>query len=454
MTRRLVILAASTVLACTEAATWPAPVNGHPTFSVSAINLRLEDSMAVLVSAQPDSITPLALFVRDTTVAHLNELGTVHARALGATYLVASVASRLDSIPVVVGVRFVALSSGGLDHVCGITDDDQALCWGSNQFGKLGIGAAQSAALPTPVTDLARWRRVAAGNSHTCWLDDVGQPWCQGGGSMTTPIGAGAGTNVPVHIATAQTFVTIRSGAGSSCGLTASGALWCWGANTYGEAGTGTPGSPIAVPVHAQAAYTFVDFDLGDHNGTCGIVEDGTALCWGHNDLYQLGRDPLQHALPEAAPISGNHGWRSVRLGLAGGCGVTLAYHGYCWGSYPHADGDSTAIRTSVPRRVAGNQQWQLIEVGNSTACGLTTEGEAWCWGSLPTDSGGFQSHRIPHRIPTELRFVSLTVTGGSAACGLSWQGEAWCWGSGTLGDRAGETRSAIPVRVANQLLP
>ena len=459
MTRRAVGLA-FLALACGEPATWPAPVIGVPEFDVTEVRMPRGDSTRVavtLIGVTGHAIATEPVFAsRDTTVAVVDALGTVRARAVGGTWVIASVAGFMDSIPVTVGVRFVSVNVAW-GHACAITDETEAYCWGASDFGKLMNGGVPARSVPTLVAGDHAIRAIAGGNNHTCLIDTAGAPWCQGGGSMAPPVALDTTSDgvSPARIATSTRFVDIRSGAGSSCGLTAESKLWCWGANTYGEAGTGASGPAIAVPVPAHPDRTFVQFDLGEHNGTCGLQADGVAFCWGHNDLYQLGREPLTHSLPAAEPLSGGYQWRSIELGPFNGCGVTTDSLGFCWGQtwILGSDRDTSAFRVSIPLPVAGNHRWRMIAVGHYHTCGLDGDGRAWCWGRNYglTD----RDHLRPVLISTTLRFTSVS-SGSGSACGLATEGRVWCWGYGAnlLAQPDGRTVSAEPVLIPNQLGP
>ena len=59
--------------------------------------------------------------------------------------------------------------NAGDNHVCGVTTDDRAWCWGYSGDGQLGNGSAsQVQSTPSLVAGGRRWRQVRAGSSHTC----------------------------------------------------------------------------------------------------------------------------------------------------------------------------------------------------------------------------------------------------------------------------------------------
>jgi alpha-tubulin suppressor-like RCC1 family protein len=47
-------------------------------------------------------------------------------------------------------LTFTALRAGAY-HVCGLTSNGSAYCWGDNESGQLGDGSYKPSAKPTPV---------------------------------------------------------------------------------------------------------------------------------------------------------------------------------------------------------------------------------------------------------------------------------------------------------------
>src|SRR5688572_807028 len=46
--------------------------------------------------------------------------------------------------------RFLQVTAGGW-HTCGAATDNQAYCWGLNEYGQLGTGSRVNRSRPTPV---------------------------------------------------------------------------------------------------------------------------------------------------------------------------------------------------------------------------------------------------------------------------------------------------------------
>ena len=63
----------------------------------------------------------------------------------------------------------VALGTG-YEHTCALFQNTSVACWGSNQFGQLGLGTFNNSPTPKLVPNLLNVRDIALGDSHTCVL--------------------------------------------------------------------------------------------------------------------------------------------------------------------------------------------------------------------------------------------------------------------------------------------
>jgi alpha-tubulin suppressor-like RCC1 family protein len=143
---------------------------------------------------------------------------------------------------------FRQLSVGGGDlsqtHVCALTIDGAAYCWGGNYEGSLGNGTHDWSPDPTPVAGDLRFESISAGGSHTC-------------------------------------------------GITLDGDAYCWGSNMWGQLGhPGITASPVPVPVTSDTTFALI---AAGSAHTCGLCTDGTVYCWGYNEGGQLGNGMLGH---------------------------------------------------------------------------------------------------------------------------------------------------------------
>ncbi|HEY5219461.1 MAG TPA: hypothetical protein VIJ16_06620, partial [Gemmatimonadaceae bacterium] len=141
------------------------------------------------------------------------------------------------------GLTFASLASGSADHMCGLTSDGRAYCWGLNVFGQLGDGTTASRPSPTAVQ-----------------------------GNLT--------------------FATIAVGPTETCGITLDARVFCWGWSGHAGFGDGVLGIAYPTP---QAINTggvqFTQISVGDDHA-CAIGTDGQIYCWGWGANGQLANDP------------------------------------------------------------------------------------------------------------------------------------------------------------------
>ena len=156
----------------------------------------------------------------------------------------------------------LSVSAGG-QHACAIeagtsTTPGAAWCWGSDGFGQLGNGSAIPAAggverdsVPQLVAGGNAFMKIYAGEYHTCALTATGTAYCWGRNDLGQ-LGIGAAGNpvsTPTAVSGALTFKSLTLGEEFTCGVigvpTASNApsqaastIYCWGDNLYGQLGT------------------------------------------------------------------------------------------------------------------------------------------------------------------------------------------------------------------------
>ena len=133
-----------------------------------------------------------------------------------------------------------AVATGGR-QTCAVASSG-VKCWGDNSFGELGDGTNDNRSTPVDVSGLVSGvTAIAAGFTHTCALTSGGAAKCWGGGwNGQLGDGTGVGSLTPVSVSGLTSGVTaIAAGIMNTCALTGSGRAKCWGANFYGQWGTG-----------------------------------------------------------------------------------------------------------------------------------------------------------------------------------------------------------------------
>lgn len=213
-----------------------------------------------------------------------------------------SVGSSDVPVPVQGGITFESLDIG--DAVCGVTPSGDAYCWhGTNNNGEFGDGTMNDSNFPVLVTGGHTFTQVAVAGLFACGLTDTGQALCWGSNSYgqlgVDPVTGPqfCGTNPcslsPVAVTGGLTFTKISANGtsfhrGNVCGIATDGDTYCWGNNTEGQLGDGTIGGTRHTPVPVVGGHQFVDIAV-THGHACGVTVSGDAYCWGNNAAGQLG---------------------------------------------------------------------------------------------------------------------------------------------------------------------
>lgn len=303
-----------------------------------------------------------------------NVPGQLYAAGVPPFYTAIPVPTMLDT-----DLTFDSMSVGA-DHICALDAAGHAYCWGGNGDGQLGDGTVTARWTPALVSGGHNFASIEAGETRTCALTVTGSAWCWGrndrgqfgdGSTTSSMVPVPAVTGIPLATITLSHGMT--SVGGPSCGLGLNGVAYCWGANDYGQAGTGTRSpNPIApTPVASPTALVSVVAG-GEH--TCGLTADGTAMCWGSGGESVLGY-PVSYPGIDSIPgmVQGAPKFTKLRAGLGDSCGLTAAGAAYCWGT-PYG---------SSPRTVTAPAPLKELQVEVDNLCGIGNDQVAYCWSGM-----------------------------------------------------------------------
>lgn len=345
---------------------------------------------------------------------------------------------------------------------CAVMGDGTALCRGTNDYGRLGIGTAAEGtgaeANTTPVGGDARFQAIAAGLEHACALDGDGAAWCWGSNRYgQLGVGDSAGpercdatfynypevihgslpcATRPVRVATNARFRTIQADEDETCALTGGGELWCWGNgyDGFGLGGDAPPAECVALqcwaPIRAAPGLLFQKFSL-QGGGTCAIGPERVVYCWGSYADDRFGRDTASTARWDApTPINSTAAVRDVAITWSHTCAITTAGALMCFGANGVGQlGDGTTISRTTPVQVAPAVPFVHIAVAQGRSCALDADGKAWCWGSN-SDGGLGVGTTLPTLAPAPVLggLTFTTISLGGSICAT--QSDAiWCWG-------------------------
>jgi hypothetical protein len=163
---------------------------------------------------------------------------------------------------------------------------------------------------------------------------------------------------------------------------------------------------------------------------SCAALADGTARCWGGNELGQLGDGTTTNRSAPVA-VQGLTGVVAVSAGEAGACALLADHTVACWGDNSSgALGNGTRVSSSTPVVVPGLTDITAVSADDRHPCALHANGTVSCWGwSGAPGSVDLGDLLTPTLVPNLTDAVS--VSGGPHhACGVTARGVAECWSS------------------------
>jgi alpha-tubulin suppressor-like RCC1 family protein len=199
-----------------------------------------------------------------------------------------------------------AISAGG-DHTCALTTAGGVKCWGDNNYGQLGNGTTIESSTPVNVSGLASGVvEISAGGGHTCAVLVDGSLECWGS-NESGGLGIGTSTGpekcalpVPPYttgcssspedvLGLSSGVAAVSAGGGHTCALVSGGSLMCWGANYFGELGTGTTTAGSSTPIDVSGLTSGIAAVSAGGSHTCALTQGGGVKCWGLNSYGQMG---------------------------------------------------------------------------------------------------------------------------------------------------------------------
>ena len=146
---------------------------------------------------------------------------------------------------VAIGVTGARALFAGDDHTCAILVDGTMQCWGDNENGELGAGAALYADKALRCVGMADAYQGGGGREHSCVATGGGTVLCWGANTgcqvgIGQPCGVGVGiVKVPTQVANIDDARWVATGEVFSCAAHRVRGAVCWGQNDRGQLGGG-----------------------------------------------------------------------------------------------------------------------------------------------------------------------------------------------------------------------
>lgn len=258
--------------------------------------------------------------------------------------------------------------TAGTSNFCLLYINNEAWCWGGNDYGEIGnAGAANPQPFFQKVDPIGPVKKIWAGYTHACAAQLDGQVLCWGyNASGALGYGIGPSTTVPVPSTGATSAADVYAGGYTSCSLTVASSVMCWGGG--GMVGNGPGSSPTPVEVSGLIGVTALG---GSNSNNCALKSDQTVRCWGgalpNGSPTSIDTPTEMPALAGSLAISAN-GFASHNCVVVRGGGVR------CWGFNSFGqlgNGTTSATSSYTPSVVGGVDLVQKQYAATGSALGV-----------------------------------------------------------------------------------
>ena len=266
----------------------------------------------------------------------------------------------------------VAAIAGGFRHTCALTTAGAVKCWGYNGNGQLGNGTTTQPPSPVSVTGLSSGVvAITAGNSHTCALLSTGAVRCWGA-NWSGRLGDGTTISQSTPVAVVglgASVAAISAGDSHTCALSVGGAVACWGYNQFGRLGDGTTTTQRLTPVGVQGLQSDVTAIATKYAHTCAVTTSGAVKCWGYNSYGQLGDGTTNYQTLPVTVAGLVAGVDSITTGELHTCARSSGGVIQCWGVNDAGQlGNGTTVNSNTPVVVKSYQSITVTQAAPASA--------------------------------------------------------------------------------------
>ncbi|NXC92891.1 RCBT2 protein, partial [Certhia familiaris] len=200
---------------------------------------------------------------------------------------------RLDSL---CGKKIACLSYGSGPHVVLATEEGEVYTWGHNAYSQLGNGTTNHGFIPCQVsTNLVNKKviEVACGSHHSMVLTSDGEVYTWGYNN-SGQVGSGSTANQPIPrrvTSCLQNKIVVNIACGQMCSMAVveNGEVYVWGYNGNGQLGLGSSGNqPTPCRIAALQGIRVQRVACG-YAHTLVLTDEGQIYAWGANSYGQLG---------------------------------------------------------------------------------------------------------------------------------------------------------------------
>ncbi|MCA9516138.1 MAG: hypothetical protein KC635_14435 [Myxococcales bacterium] len=306
-----------------------------------------------------------------------------------------------------------------------------------NLLPAVPLGTFDDGATVSPINGSGTWERVCVvtgrGTVRCFGYEDdeaawgVGYPGHNAVNSPGSPTLAELGDVLLVPAGQSLHVTRVVVGTNTNCAAFSEGGLRCWGSTTLagtvslGDGYIGDDELPSTGPLTQLGSVSpVVSLASGDAH-FCVVEENGELLCWGRNDVGQLGiaSDVTVKSLPTSSWRGSNFVARQVACGTYSTCALSDLGFVRCWGQNLRGElgignretqgtsvanaGDNIPLVQLGARAVAISGSW-------NTYCVVLRSGQVACWGANDTGQLGINSTNDFGDDPSELNPIPIDM--------------------------------------------
>lgn len=342
--------------------------------------------------------------------------------------------------PVLSGMNVEAIDANH-GTICTLWAGD-TWCWGMNNNGQFGTGGIENVVWEPQMASggTSAAAAVSVGFDHLCTLRQDQQVWCSG----KSFDGQAASPNLGMYQPTAAkvpglSATAISLGRDHSCAIRTDGTVACWGKNDRGQLGNGAaiPGASVTSPVATAGLTNIVGLSAGqDHN--CAVNASGALYCWGSNTYGELG---IGSTVDQSSPVQVlASGVLNAEASDGFTCVIKTDNSVWCWGrNYNGSLGDGTTVNSTLPVQVANGFLAKTIESSGGFVCAIDMADDVYCWGdNLSGQLGTNVSTYSAVPVGPVVQNVDMLAAGTYFACAFAATappfGDLTCWGHNEVG--------------------
>ena len=274
-----------------------------------------------------------------------------------------------------------------------LKQDGTVWSWGASPGGQLGLGNTSSRSSPAQITSIVNPRSLSAtqtanfrngtqGHVFAVLSDGTVKAWGANAYGQLGVTGAGAFVSSPATVAGLANIVSAIASDTHSLALTATGEVYAWGHNHYGQLGDGTLTDRSAPQLISGLNGVVQIAAVGNHSFA--LKSDGSVWAWGQNEATYLKVSPSQGTKQRIpARVQGLPSVSKVVVGAFAFYAFTNDQRLWSWGNTMFSlDGHDPASTksSSTPAPVVGIAAPVKLSSHYSTLV-TTADGATWSWG-------------------------------------------------------------------------